>query len=507
MRLGSGMDKSGTAAAPKSMWSFCTSRQIFKLTERFPVCSTCTRRRIRCDGGLPTCLKCAKKGLECPGYGPKLRWAGGVAVRGKLKGLRLPVAQEKPTEARRGIIPARRLQLQPASPTDILHTTLRGSLPQLIEYYDKHIAGLMVWVDSAENDYRRTVLPRAMNTPGLRLAVAAFASHHGASHFQSSMELFPEAARDACLAMIHTRVQDMTGRLTDGAELDSQSDIADAEWMLACILMIACYEMSNSKSSAAEGHRLAARTLVNVFGSKDGYNSGLFSFLRNQLAIYDVLASTTSFILEDIRNTVVPTAGAESGLFSDYLAYLHQVTLASRQPLPAPGDAETLFANIEFTPESIRSRFTQARGATLLAAGKLGIEAASMRKDFIRLADVYHHAAVLYSYRCLGHCTSNNPDWQASVTQLFEQLVCFEQPSICVQNLPWPVFVAGTECWGDEPRQETVRKLLQTILEATSFRHYEGVLSFLNAFWSGSQCDWRPLAQDLQMKGFRILVV
>ncbi|KAJ6785895.1 hypothetical protein PWT90_07921 [Aphanocladium album] len=472
-------------------------------------CSTCTKRRIRCDGSRPTCLKCEKKGLKCPGYGPRLRWADGVAVRGKLKGRRVPLAQPTTAlaHARATAAPADQMQLMLASAPDILQTTLSNSLPQLIEYYDKNLAGLMVWVDSAENDYRRTVLPRVMNTPGLRLAVAAFASHHGSSRFQHAMELFPEAARDACLSMIHTRVHDMTSRVTDGAELDSKTDIADAEWMLACILMIACYEMSNSQSSAAEGHRLAARTLVNVFGTKQGYNNGLFAFLRNQLAIYDVLVSTTSFSLEDIRNTIMPTPGSKNVLFSDYLTYLHQVTLASRYPSPMPEEVYAAIREIDFAPNFIRTKFTQARGATLLAAGRLGIEKATMRKDFTRLVDVYHYAAVLYSYRCLGYATSDNLDWQSTVAKLFEQLVCFEHPSVCIQNLPWPVFVAGTECWGNEQRQQTVRKLLGTILEATSFRHYEGVLSFLNAFWAGGQPDWRPLAHDLQLKGFRILVV
>lgn len=472
----------------------------------FPGCSTCTKRRIRCDGSRPTCLKCEKKGLACPGYGPRLRWADGVAVRGKLKGQRVPLVQKASKLGSTSAVPDQ-MQLAPTASPDILQTTLSNSLPQLIEYYDKNLAGLMVWVDSAQNDYRRIVLPRVFNTPGLRLAVAAFASHHGSSHFQHAMEMFPETARDACLSMIHTRVRDMTNRLTEGAELDTKTDIADAEWMLACILMIACYEMSNSHASAAEGHRLAARTLVNIFGTKEGYNNGLFAFLRNQLSIYDILVSTTSFNLEDIRNTIMPTPGSKNVLFSDYLTYLHQVTLASRHPSPLPEEVNTLISIANFSPESIRASFTQARGATLIAAGKLGIEKATTRSDFVRLVDVYHYAAVLYSYRCLGYTTTENLDWQATVSKLFEQLVCFEHPSICIQNLPWPVFVAGTECWGDEQRQKTVRQLLYNILEATSFRHYEGVLSFLNAFWAGDQPDWRPLAHDLQLKGFRILVI
>ncbi|KAK3187463.1 hypothetical protein K4F52_003810 [Lecanicillium sp. MT-2017a] len=481
-------------------------------------CSTCSKRRIRCDGTRPTCLKCAKKGLECPGYGPRLRWAGGVAVRGRLKGQMVPLVQnnaEQPSEQSESMAlqAQRRVQVPHnvlSSSPDFLQTALRTSLPQLVDYYDKNLAGLMVWFDSAENDYRRRVLPRVVNTPGLKLAVAAFASHHGSSQFQTQMERFPEAARDACLSMIHTHAQSMTKRLTGGAELTSQSDIENAEWMLASVLMIACYEMANSQSSAAEGHRLAARSIVNIFGSKRGYSSGLFAFLRNQLSIYDVLASTTSFDADDIQNTILPIPGTRTILFTDYLTLLHQVTLISRLPFPVTAETDVKLNDMSLaslTSDQVRDKFTQARGATLVASGRMGIEKSGHRNDFVRLVDTYHHAAVLYAYRCLGHTSPDSPQYQASVNELFEQLVSFENINIFIQNLPWPVFIAGTECHGDPERQQAVRQLLASILEATSFKHYEGVLSFLNAFWAGAQSDWRPLAQDLQMKGFRILVV
>ncbi|KAF2651666.1 hypothetical protein K491DRAFT_681981 [Lophiostoma macrostomum CBS 122681] len=54
-------------------------------------CYTCRRRHVKCDRMLPTCAKCAKKGVPCLGYQKPLRWAEGVAVRGKLKGKSRPV--------------------------------------------------------------------------------------------------------------------------------------------------------------------------------------------------------------------------------------------------------------------------------------------------------------------------------------------------------------------------------------------------------------------------------
>jgi hypothetical protein len=54
-------------------------------------CFQCSRRRIICDRNEP-CLKCIKKGIECSGLG-RIRFAEGVARRGRLKDRKIPVAE------------------------------------------------------------------------------------------------------------------------------------------------------------------------------------------------------------------------------------------------------------------------------------------------------------------------------------------------------------------------------------------------------------------------------
>ncbi|TWU76247.1 hypothetical protein ED733_004858 [Metarhizium rileyi] len=376
-----------------------------------------------------------------------------------------------------------------------LDLTLRSSSPEFIDYYDKNLAGLMVWFDSEENDYRRRVLPLATSTPAIWYAVAAIAAHHGATTFSLDMPRFPEAARDACLGLINSHIQNMTERLTDGSELNSRTDIAEAEWILASILMISCYEMTNSQIAAAEGHRRAARTLVNVFMTNDASNRGLFRFLRNQLSIYD-----------DIEETVLPPPGTEHVLFSQYLSLLHFVTLLSRRAA-FNLDATPLALNTYPNATLIQSQFEQARGATLLAAGKLGIEPAIVRRDFVRLVDIYHHTALLYSYRCLGYANLDNMDWKASTHKLFEQLGALEDPTMCAHNLPWPAFIAGAECHDDVAKQEAVTDLLMAITKTTGFRNHADILTFLSVFWAGTEPDWRPLAEQFQKNGHQILPV
>jgi hypothetical protein len=54
-------------------------------------CFQCSRRRIVCDRTEPSCRKCAKKNIECSGLG-RIRFAEGVARRGRFKGCKVPKA-------------------------------------------------------------------------------------------------------------------------------------------------------------------------------------------------------------------------------------------------------------------------------------------------------------------------------------------------------------------------------------------------------------------------------
>jgi len=60
-------------------------------TQKERGCFQCSRRRIACDKTEPTCIKCAKKGIECSGLG-RIRFAEGVARRGRLKNCKIPSA-------------------------------------------------------------------------------------------------------------------------------------------------------------------------------------------------------------------------------------------------------------------------------------------------------------------------------------------------------------------------------------------------------------------------------
>lgn len=54
-------------------------------------CFTCRKRQAKCDRRRPYCTQCIELGKECSGYRTTLTWGVGVASRGKLRGMSLPV--------------------------------------------------------------------------------------------------------------------------------------------------------------------------------------------------------------------------------------------------------------------------------------------------------------------------------------------------------------------------------------------------------------------------------
>lgn len=59
-------------------------------------CFTCSKRGVKCDRRRPYCSQCLEIGNDCSGYKTQLTWGVGVASRGKLRGLSLPIAKSAP---------------------------------------------------------------------------------------------------------------------------------------------------------------------------------------------------------------------------------------------------------------------------------------------------------------------------------------------------------------------------------------------------------------------------
>lgn len=147
-------------------------------------CRTCKQRRITCDRAIPACRKCGTRSLECPGYGLRLRWVQGPAVRGYQTALSLSTKE-----------PFHEHALQSAHQLGIdligddlgrLHSS-QSSLPVLESYddtssrhllyhYARIVAPQMVWVDSAHNPFVTVMIPLALQSPALMMSILSISA-------------------------------------------------------------------------------------------------------------------------------------------------------------------------------------------------------------------------------------------------------------------------------------------------------------------------------------------
>lgn len=111
---------SGLSEIAVLLASLCLSSALCSMGVR-KGCYDCNKRRIICDETEPQCLKCVKKGLQCSGMGLRYRFNDGVASRGKLKGLSIPVLppadsgtkrQDGPATENHQVVHSQRPQIQ-----------------------------------------------------------------------------------------------------------------------------------------------------------------------------------------------------------------------------------------------------------------------------------------------------------------------------------------------------------------------------------------------------------
>ncbi|KAL8780859.1 MAG: hypothetical protein Q9213_006271 [Squamulea squamosa] len=92
-------DKPTTATAEQSPTSPRKRRRRAPTTGAADDCFACQEDQLNCNRRRPYCTQCLDKGKDCSGYKTTLTWGLGVASRGKLRGLSLPVAKSKKVDA------------------------------------------------------------------------------------------------------------------------------------------------------------------------------------------------------------------------------------------------------------------------------------------------------------------------------------------------------------------------------------------------------------------------
>ena len=371
---------------------------------------------------------------------------------------------------------------------------------RLKRYYIDNVARLMVWVDTEKNLYRDRIIEIASDWPVLRLAISAIAALHCNATGHNEKLPLPESFRDEAIRGIVTSVKNILENTT-------QLTLENAQWILASMMVLSCCEMIEAGAEAADWHRRAARRLVGVIKTMDWCHDEMISFLINQVAIYDVLSCTTSFDLSNIQEAILPVIEEEDVLFSKLLLLIHDVTLFRGRwdNLEIQENDHEHLESRKKALLNLRRNIELARGETLMVAGTLGFQDASDRRDFIRLVDLYCKATLVFAHRVMYRDESNCG--RQLLEDMFSVLASIERPERICHNLPWPLFMAGTECHGDLEKQTSIILHFKGVYDTTGLIHYQELVEFLTSFWACDESDWQLLASQREAMGLRILAI
>ncbi|EAS28552.3 uncharacterized protein CIMG_09756 [Coccidioides immitis RS] len=95
-------------------------------------CFTCADRQVSCDRRRPYCTQCLDLGRRCSGYKTTLTWGVGVASRGKLRGLSLPISGSQKVTA-----PVSQTATRKQAPRSVPHAKDRNDVTGLTQARDE----------------------------------------------------------------------------------------------------------------------------------------------------------------------------------------------------------------------------------------------------------------------------------------------------------------------------------------------------------------------------------
>ncbi|KAJ9640616.1 hypothetical protein H2204_003245 [Knufia peltigerae] len=440
--------------------------------------------------------------MECPGYGLRLRWATTSSTsRPSSKPLSTPQAVIPHPDTRGNSRPQlsdlspEKISAQPARDPTIF--TLSDSvIMKFFDYYATSIAPMMVWLDSEANEYRRLVVPMAKHHPVLRLAICAIAAAHMPQEPDYGRE-FSSAACEAAITQITEQIRQMN---VVENNLVVEGIYGSIEGTLASMLVLANQSLFGAELPRARFHRQAARILLHTLSLKRSPSEELFAFLKNQLALCDVLMCTTLFDPEQIQAVILPELGRGDVVLGRFLQVVHKITTLSFQ------ETETISRDPVALLEELEDEFELARGSSLLAAGQM-MEGRchQFKEDFVRFINIFHHSGVLYACKRLQ--LELGPAAQYHADKLFQSLNQFHDVKSIMHNLAWPLFVAGICNCRHPERQHFIATTCGLMSASTGFRHFSKIRTFLQELWQTPQQDWIIVAREWEERGNPVVAV
>ncbi len=378
----------------------------------------------------------------------------------------------------------------------------------LIHYYDHVVAAVMPWVDGPDNAWRTIMLPLAMESESLLLAILALSAEHYSSKIGStwSAEGGPLSVRyrDQSVQLL---AQNLRRELTEDQTAAHQGPACA---MLATILVLCNLEMIRCDSAVWHVHWKAARTITRRWTSshypRPMLDSG-FKFLIKEAFVYDVFGSSTTFDNEDQIPSSVLT-DEDPQLFSQWLQLVQEVTIVERRRHANMPVDQYLMHSADM--KLLQRRFKEATNSSLLINRDLKFGSQGLQSDIVTLLRIYQEAGLLYSYQALLGPNESALARSGCVESIVNSVRLIQNLNVFQHDLVWPLFLVGTESRNKPSRQKFAESGLLEAMRSTAFSNCRPALEFLRRFWTMDEpvvADWIQFGRQESERGLNFLVI
>ncbi|KAJ5794069.1 hypothetical protein N7457_000668 [Penicillium paradoxum] len=498
-------------------------------TERLPIkdCPTCQRRRIKCDRGLPGCRKCSKRSLECPGYGIQLKWVQGVASRGNLRGRTVPFLNpsvtisnslshcssvnlaESSADSSDGYTRSDYKNLAEAhfslpedlaSPVSDLYLSQARPLhvSRLLSWFNERVAHRLAWIPR-QSAWRQMILPMAESSETVLSSILAIAAQDLASEYSptdlghGAFQQLSKVYQNKALVLLAQELNTLSSSFASSSEARTTS-----AYTLASVITLCNNEFMKPQGAGWRIHLSAAREIILAVGDQPYEGSQLAciqDFLMLEFYETSVWADLTTF---DRYEMIVksPPATTESAVFTGFLQVIDQITHLERLKFRSGPTAQ--YASCDQV-QDIHSQIESARMGMMRLSGTIHFTSEAERQGFELVVWMYYHATLIYSHQALSEDFSSLHLVKRSRDEIlrYVQFLSETRNSMFVQNLVWPLFLAGTELRGNTAGQKIIKESFNNVMRISRNLDRARVLSFVETWWNepGVYTSWIDMAR------------
>ena len=312
--------------------------------------------------------------------------------------------------------------------------------------------------------------------------------------------------RDASLHKLNQQIN------TELANYHSTTDLPARDSTLIEILattLVLCYgEMLIPGSTDWNLHLHACRVLIERYTWRNRHNerpNPAIDFIIREVADIEVFRNIGAFSIEQpfIADTLRPHSLLDD-YFHTFTGVFREITAEERRRYALhrqTGQAHSYPPPIDMAPWRAKVHLAHAR-ASADTTRLISTHGATTQKWMTSIVRAVHHASLIYAYQALSPAPEATAEIATALPALLAEIEFLTAGPVhsFSHDIFVPLFIAGTECWGEAGRQGDVERKFGELLATMGIWCNFTALRFLKAFWAREEYHrvggWIPFARE-----------